>query len=222
MSSEHTIWYALGYALERARQAQAPAARKLARRRERRPAERGLRGRPSPSTWPDADQLLATGAVALAAKALDLWRPRRSTGIATLLKAGLAGAGAAVAMEAVRPLVRGRAELPELDAQAWDRILGGAAQGFVYGGVVEPRLPGPAALKGTLYGSIEYALDPAGGLGRLLGSRAPLRRVPTLGPFLEALKPHERSYVEHVAFGIAVALIYGLASSSKGILDDIE
>lgn len=222
MSSEHSIWYRLGYALERARLAPAPAARKLAAPGERRPAEGRLRGLPSPLEWPAADQLLASGAVALAAKALDLWKPRRRTGLTDLLKAGLAGAAAAVAVEAVRPLIQGRAELPELDPRTIERILVGAGQGLVYGGVVEPRLPGPAAVKGVLYGSVEYAVDPAGGLGRLLGTRAPLRGVPVLGRFLEGLTPHERSYVEHVAFGIAVALIYGASLSSNGTVVDAE
>jgi len=222
MSSEHSIWYRLGYALERGRQAPRPAARNLARRRDRRPAGEKPRGPTSPLAWPDADQLLASGAVALAAKALDLWRPRRKTGLTDLLKAGLAGAAAAVAVEAVRPLIEGRAELPGLDPQALERILVGAGQGLLYGGVVEPRLPGPAVVKGALYGSVEYAVHPAGGLGRLLGSYAPLRRVPVLGRFLEGLAPHERSYVEHLAFGIAVALIYGSSLSSSGTLDEIE
>jgi hypothetical protein len=220
MSSENSIWFRLGYALERTRQAPAGGARKLARLRERRPAEAKARFLPPPEAWPSADQLVASGAVALAARALDAWRPRHRTGAKDLLKAGLAGAAAAVALEAVRPLLEGRVQLPKLDQGALERILAGAGQGLVYAAVVEPRLPGPAALKGALYGSAEYAVDPMGGMARLLGSQAPLRRVPVLGTFLEELTPHDRSYVEHLAFGMTVALIYGSRPSSSGILDE--
>jgi hypothetical protein len=222
MSSEHSLWFRLGYALERARQAPGAGARKFATLEERRPATPRKRLLPTPAQWPAADQLLASGAVALAAKALDAWRPRRRTGAKDLLKAGLSGAAAALAVEAVRPLLQGRAELPELDRDTVERILVGAGQGLVYGAVIEPRLPGPALFKGTLYGSAEFAVDPAGGLARLLGPHAPLRGVPVLGSLLDGLTPHERSYVEHVAFGVAVALIYGSILSSNGILDESE
>jgi hypothetical protein len=220
MSSDSSIWFRLGYALERTRQAPASGARKLAKLRERRPAGPKARLLPSPLDWPSADQLVASGAVAMAAKALDAWRPRHKTGVTDLLKAGLAGAAAAVAVEAVRPLLEGRAQLPELDRGTLERILVGAGQGLIYGAVVEPRLPGPAVVKGALYGSAEYAVDPMGGMARLLGSQAPLRRVPILGSLLDGLTPHDRSYVEHVSFGIAVALIYGSRPSSNGILDE--
>jgi hypothetical protein len=220
MSSESSIWFRLGYALERTRQAPATGARKLAKLQERRPAEPPPRLVPSPMDWPSADQLVASGAVALAAKALDAWRPRHRTGAKDLLKAGLAGAAAAVAVEAVRPLLEGRAQLPKLDQHTLERILVGAGQGLVYGAVVEPRLPGPPVLKGALFGSAEFAVDPMGGMGKLLGPQAPLGRVPLLGSLLDGLAPHDRSYAEHVAFGIAVALIYGSRPSSSGILDE--
>ncbi|NJD18845.1 MAG: hypothetical protein FIA95_06130 [Gemmatimonadetes bacterium] len=220
MSSESSIWFRLGYALERSRQAPASGARKLAKLRERRPESQARRLLPPPAEWPSADQLVASGAVALAAKALDAWRPRHRTGAKDLLKAGLSGAAAALALEAVRPLLQGRAEFPQLDPRTVERILVGAGQGLVYGAVVEPRLPGPALVKGAVYGSAEYAVDPMGGIARLLGSQAPLRRVPVLGALMDGLTPHDRSYVEHVAFGIAVALIYGSSPSRSGILDE--
>lgn len=222
MSSENSIWFRLGYALERTRQAPATGARKLAKLQDRRPAGATARLLPTPEEWPSADQLVASGAVALAARALDAWRPRHRTGAKDFLRAGLSGAAAAVAVEAVRPLLEGRVELPDLDPRILERAIAGAGQGLLYAAVVEPRLPGPAMLKGVLYGSAEYAVDPMGGMAKLLGSRAPLRRVPLLGTLLDGLTPHDRGYVEHLAFGIAVALIYGSRVSSRGIRGEDE
>lgn len=220
MSSESSIWFRLGYALERTRQAPATGTRKLAKLHERRPVGPKARLLPSPLDWPSADQLVASGAVALAAKVLETWTPRHRTGVKDLVRAGLAGAAAALAVEAVRPLLEGRAKLPALDQRTLERVVAGAGQGLVYGVVVEPRLPGPAPMKGALYGSAEYALDPMGGMAKLLGSEAPLRRVPLLGAFLDGLTPHDRSYVEHLAFGIAVALIYRSGRTRSGIVED--
>lgn len=223
MSSKHSVWYRLGYALERTRQAPASGARKLITLKDRRPAARPAERprRPlDPTGWPTADQLMASGAVALVAKALDAWQPRKKAGFTGLLKAGLAGAGAAVVVELVRPLLSGKAKLPEFDEQSLNRVLVGAGQGIVYGVVVEPRLPGAPILKGTLYGSAEYALDPMGGIGRLMGPHAPLRRVPVLGHLLEELDDHDRAYLEHLAFGVTLAMLYRSRPLSSGILED--
>ena len=222
MSSEQSFWYRLGYAFERTRQAPASGARKLATLKERRPAEERKAPLPTPADWPSADQLVASGVVAVVAKALDLWRPRHRTGVGGLVKAGLAGAAAALAVELVRPLLHGRGELPELDEETLDRLLAGAGQGLVYGAVVEPRLPGPSILKGTLYGSAEFAVNPAGGLARILGPHAPFKRVPVVGHLLDGLTPRDRDYVEHLAFGIALAMIYGASRSNNGIREDEE
>jgi hypothetical protein len=219
MSSEQSIWYRLGFALERARPSPADARRKLGglAKRNRPPAKRRERGSAHPAEWPSADEVIASGAVALIAKTLDVWRPRKKTGIVRILKSGAAGAGAALLVELVRPLLMGRAELPGLSEETIDRVLAGAGQGLVYGVVLEPRIPGPPLLKGTLYGSAEYAVDPVGGIGKLLGPHAPLKRVPVLAHLLEGVDPHDRVYLEHVTFGIALALIYGSSASSNGI-----
>ena len=144
--------------------------------------------------------------------------------MAGLLRAGVSGAAAALLVELVRPLLHGEARLPVLDEGTKDRLLAGAGQGLVYGAVVEPRLPGPALLKGAAYGSVEYAVDPFGGLYRLLGPHAPLRRIPGVGAFLDDLDPHDRAYLEHVTFGIALSLLYESGSSprSSGITEDEE
>lgn len=223
MSSDQSLWYRLGYALERARRAPAKGARKLASFEEltrtlRPDPPAGRRG--SAPARPITDDLIAAGAAALLAKTLDAWRPRKRAGPFSLLRAGAAGAAAAVLVDLVRPLLRGHTDVPALDRTLVDRALAGAAQGVLYAGVFEPRVPGPGLLKGTLYGTTEYIADPAGGLTRLLGGESPLRRIPVLNHLAEDLDPHDRAYLEHVTFGIALALLYGSNSSSNGIEPD--
>ena len=99
-------------------------------------------------------------------------------------------------------------------------LLAGAAQGLVYGSVVEPRLPGPSVFKGAAFGSVEYLADPGGGLSELLGPHAapgPLRVLEHLGG--NSVTGH-RTYLEHVIFGVALATIYG--SSPRLIHHDDE
>jgi len=223
MSSDQSFWFRLGYALERARQTPSRATRKLATLEERERVSRtrkALRRRGATPPRPVTDDLIAAGAAALAAKALDAWRPRRGAGAVHLLKAAVAGAAAGLLVDLVRPLLRGTKALPTLDGTTLDRVLAGAAQGVLYAGVVEPRVPGPALVKGTLYGSTEYVADPAGGLSRLLGGQSPLRRIPVLNHLVEDLDPHDRVYLEHVTFGIALALLYGSSPRSNGISPD--
>ncbi|MEJ2206834.1 MAG: hypothetical protein P8170_22325, partial [Gemmatimonadota bacterium] len=159
MSSQKSMWYRLGFALERARHAPSARPGKLAGLGERnRPARRSERRGTDPASWPSADDLIASGAVAVVAKALDVWRPRKRTGIMRILKAGAAGAGAALLTDLARALLTGRAQGPTMADRAVERALAGASQGLVYGLVVEPRIPGPPVLKGALYGTAEYAV----------------------------------------------------------------
>lgn len=220
MPSENDFWYRLGFALEQARQGPGSGTRKLATLGERRPATRRPGRIPPPAEWPAGDQLLASGAVAVAARVLELWKPRRKVGLAGLLKGGAAGTAAALAVELVGPLLRGQPRLPSVDEELLERVVAGAAQGLLYGTVVEPRLPGPPVVKGAVYASAEFAVHPVGGLGRILGSQAPLRRVPLLGAALDSVSPRERSYLEHLAFGVALAVAYGSTDPSRGTRDD--
>ena len=176
MPHNKNFWYKVGFALERARQAPASGGKALAGLKDRieappkRSTKRAPKKRvPSPESWPTADELVASGVAALTGRVLDTWRPRGSTAVARLLRAGAAGAAAAFLVEFLRPLTEGRIEPPAMNRELADRILVGAGQGLVYGAVVEPRVPGPAAVKGAVYGSAEYAVDPMGGLSHLLG-----------------------------------------------------
>lgn len=212
MSSDQSLWYRLGYALERARTAPTKVERKLASLDARRP-RRHATDEPSAPGIGAADDLLVSGAVVLLTRVLEAWRPRRSAGVVGLLRAAASGAGAALLVELVRPLLSGERRLAPLGEDTPDRLLAGAAQGLVYGGVVEPRLPGPALLKGALYGSVEHAVHPMGGLYRVLGPHAP--RVPGMGALLDDLDPRDRAYLEHVTFGIVLSLLYGVGSRPR-------
>jgi hypothetical protein len=220
MSSEETLWYRLGYLLEQARSAPLGRRRRESAGDERARARRTRSKEGHPLGWPSADDLIGSGAVALAGKLLSIWQPRHRAGPARLLRAGAAGVAAALLVELLRPLLQGRAELPTIGGETAERLFAGAGQGLLYGAVLEPRLPGPPVVKGALYGSAEYAVHPAGGLGRFLGAEAPLGRVPVVGRVFREMDVHDRAYTEHVAFGIALALLYGSSPSSNGIADE--
>ena len=233
MAPRKTIWYHLGYALERARQPAAVSRKGLVglaerrsapvdERREDSPAEHGSGGLGSLLALPGGDELVSAAVAMVVDRALGGWGKRRKTTFSSLIRAGAAGAAAALLVDLLRPLLHGRAELPVLDGGTSERMLAGVGQGLVYGGVVEPRLPGPALLKGAVYGSAEYAADPLGGLSGVLGSHAPQGRIPVLADAIEGLDAHDRAYLEHVLFGIALALIYGSSPPSSGILPDEE
>ena len=206
---KHSIWYHLGHALERARQAP-PESRPetgLSRLKDR--AERSAARREERLPIPSSDELIATGVAVAVDRVLASWAGRGQPGFTRLLRAGAAGAAAALLTDLVRPLVVGRRDRPVLDDGTADRLLAGAAQGLVYGSVVEPRLPGPSVLKGAAFGSVEYLADPGGGLSGLLGPHAapgPLRVLEHLGG--DGVTEH-RTYLEHVIFGVALATIYG-------------
>ena len=212
MSSDSNPWYRLGYLFAQAREGPSQARGALSelagRVRDVVPGgERG--GRKSPFPLPETDQIVAAGLAAVAARLLSVWRPRHSTGVGDLVRAGLTGAGAALLVELARPLLRGERELPSLDDGTFDRIVAGVAQGLVYGAVVEPRLPGPALLRGAAYGAAEYAAGPLGGLGRVFGRATPQGRIPVVGRVLEGMDGRERAFLEHLAFGVVIGVLYG-------------
>lgn len=212
MPSDSSPWYRFGYLLAQAREGPTQARDALSGLAERvRDVVPGTDGGRSKSLFPipETDQIVGAGLAAVAARLLSVWRPRHSTGVGDLIRAGLTGAGAALLLELARPLLRGNAELPSLDDGTFDRIVAGVAQGLVYGAVVEPRLPGPGLLRGAVFGAAEYAAGPMGGLGRVFGRATPQGRIPVVGRVLEGADGRDRAFLEHLAFGVVIGVLYG-------------
>jgi hypothetical protein len=223
MPPKQSLWFRLGYALERAREGPPAAGRSLRGLAEQQTKPLKAEGESGPGpAWPSIDSIVASGASAAVAKVLNGWKPQRKASTLRLLRAGAAGAAAALLVDMLRPLIRGEPGVGPLDKETVDRLIAGIGQGLVYGAVVEPRIPGPTLVKGALYGTAEYAVDPVGGLSRLLGPHAPQHRLPVIGHLLEDLDPHDRAYAEHMVFGVALALLYGSSPSSNGIRIDVD
>ena len=225
MASDEDFWYTVGYALEQVRRkaeraggrAHGPGPRLAGLAERLRDARQSAEAPP----WMD-ERVVAAAGTAVLGRILSIWRPRRHTGVFSILRAGVAGAGAAPLVEAARPLLSGGRTLPELDRGTLDRMLAGLGDGLVYGAVAEPRLPGPAAVKGALYGAAEFAVTPMGGLARLFGSATPQGRIPMVGKLLDDLEPRERLLLEHVVAGIAMAILYGALEDRSGIAGEFD
>ena len=217
MVDQDNVWFRLGYTLERSRE-RVPRAdrlrtleerqttRKVGANRTRRP-EPGARLGASPTGEP-WDALVAVGATALLGRVLEAMPRRRKPGLLRLLRAGAAGVGAALLSELLRSLRSGGLPFP-IAQLVQNASLTGGARGLVYGALVEPRIPGPPVVRGVAYGSLEYLVSPWGGLTKLVGARAPHRRIPFLADLLDDVGPNDDSLLDHVLFGIVLATLYG-------------
>lgn len=215
MADQESVWYRIGYGLEQAR-GSAPRGLRLRSLTERRQDKVTSGDAPRPAGEAAGaggeqsyEAILAALAAALGSKALRLVPARRRPGIGRLVKAGAAGAGAAVLRELLRPLVAGRADGRSLEEAVQDAAVAGAARGLLYGSLVEPRLPGPSLLRGLAFGYVEYLASPYGGLTGIAGASAPHRQVPMLASLFEDLPPGEDTLADHLAYGVALALLYG-------------
>ena len=218
MVDQDNVWYSLGYALERARE-RLPSADRL-RTLEERQADRkvGAARRFRPGQWPPHrssptgepwEAVVAVAATALLGRTLGTMPWKRKPGVMRLLRAGAAGVGAALLRELLRSPGPGERPRPPLAQLVQDAALTGSARGLVYGALVEPLLHGPPVVRGTAYGSLEYVVSPWGGLMNLVGAHAPHRKVPFLADLLDDLGPSDDTLIDHVLFGIALALLYG-------------
>lgn len=225
MHSNDTLWYRLGYTLERAR-GSAPDLPSLLRQGA--PDSAG-RDNPRDNPGDGADDgkdgmavgaLVLGGAGALASRLLRAWPRRHAPGVLGLAAAGASGAAAGLLVELVGPLLRGEAAPAADDDELAASVLSGTGRGLAYGAVAEPRLPGPAVLRGFLYGTLEYAIAPWGGLPGLLGSASPHRKLPVVSRLLEPGEDDEADYLDFVIFGLALGLLYGTFVEKRGTSDE--
>ncbi len=175
---------------------------------------RGDDRRGAPSDDDDAtsgalDLLLAAGTGTAVSRLLAAWPARRRPTVVRLLRAAAAGASATLLRELLEPLIRGRVELPRFDEGTADRLTAGAARGLIYGGVLDPRLPGPPMARGVAFAAAEYLLSPWGGLRAVLGRHAPYRKLPVLSQLLDDPEAGEEAFLDHLVFGVALGLLYG-------------
>ena len=202
MPTKENLWYQVGYALETFRS-------RLPAPRESQAVESG---KASKEVAPDVsrqilDTLLTVGAGSLLARAFSLWPSRKGPGIFRLFRAGAAGAAAAFLAELIRPAFTGRKPEAALEEEVTDVLLAGAGRGLLYAAVVEPRVPGHPVVQGMVYGGLEYALTPWGGLSELAGSHSPQGKIPALAVLLKDRGADEQ-LIEQIAFGVALALLY--------------
>ena len=204
MQNKENLWYRMGYALETAR-IRLPVSSEVDKG-----SSDAAKGKPSPVgevSHKALGALLTVGAGSVLTRVLSIWPSRQGPGLLRLLRAGAAGAAAALLAEAARPFLTGQHPDTALEEKMTDLLLAGAGRGLLYAALVEPRIPVPPILQGIAYGGLEYALRPWGGLGELAGSGAPQGKIPALSVLLRDPGTEEK-LVEHVAFGVALALLY--------------
>ncbi len=213
-----SIWYQLGYALESARHG-ASSARSAAQTRS---ARNGRGKTADPERRPVSstiDQLIATGTGMLGDRLFSIVVGERPATL-RLTRAALAGAGAALALSLLRNGKNGTREGGQDPLDPTAELLSGAARGMLYGAVLEPRLLGSPLLRGATYGVMEYVTSPFGGLDGILGASSPQRTMPIvaalLGRSYSGAKPATGSMTDHLAFGLALGLLYGGGSARRG------
>jgi hypothetical protein len=217
MQNKEDIWYRIGFALESARlkagtpeQEKATTLTKTARVKK---PGRKVRKAESRELVPldDAsrklrDAFLTVGAGTALTRLLSHWPGHRRPGLFRLGKAGAAGAAAAFLTGLLRPLLS-QEEVHSLEDILTDLLLSGAGRGLLYAAIVEPRIPGPGLLQGSIYGVLEWALTPWGGLEKLAGPASPQGKIPILSVLLQGGEKDEQ-LLEHLVFGIVLGLLY--------------
>jgi hypothetical protein len=166
--------------------------------------------------------VIAAAAAALAGRFLDSLPRKRRPGLLGLLRAGAAGAAAALLRELVRPMIAGTPRDQPFAEAARGAALAGAARGLLYAGLIDPRVPGPPIVRGAAYGLVEHLVSPWGGLTAIAGPRAPHRTIPFLADLFDDFEPSDDTLVDHLVFGIALAAVYGAWSGDDEMEEEDE
>jgi hypothetical protein len=168
--------------------------------------------------------LAAAGTGTMALRLVRRWTDQRRPPMSALLGAAGAGAGAALLRELVLTALD-RDQGGDTGEALVGAVLNGASEGLVYASLMEPFLPDSTLLQGSILGAAGFAAAPYGGVAGVFRPLSPHRSIPLLGSLLEAAEDarEDRSLVEHLVYGLAVALVYRKlvrARSSKGMDDE--
>jgi len=197
-------WYDLGHALEQARQH--PTRGHLDALVER---LLEFRGSGSDGNATGFDRLIDGGVAVVAGRLLAALPSRGRPTLRRVAEGAAFGAAATLLRELTSPLLRGEFTVPEIRSGLPERMLSGAARGAAFTGLIDPRLPGPAPLRGAVYATVEYLLAEQGGVSRMLQRAAPWSRIPGANALVSSLESGEESLVDHLVFGLALALMLG-------------
>lgn len=157
---------------------------------------------------PDLQRAAAAALTTAGASALKKWVGKRRPRSGRILRGAAAGAGAAAILAGFRFLLSDRSRAPDPGAVV-DELLAGAGKGIIYTAVLDPLLPGPPALRGSLVGTAEYLAAPWGGLLRRLSGLSPVERIPIVGALMDAGDAADDPFVAHLLFGVALGLLSG-------------
>jgi hypothetical protein len=251
MKGKKDLWFRVGEAMERVLQAvpgvdEPSAPRRKGSRSAPKRGRKGGRGRKGQARSGAGTRLLelldrdggkldelarsplaglaAAGTGTMALRLVRRWTDQRRPPMSALLGAAGAGAGAALLRELVLTALD-RDQGGDTGEALVGAVLNGASEGLVYASLMEPFLPDSTLLQGSILGAAGYAAAPYGGVSGVFRPLSPHRSIPLLGGLLEGAKDarEDRSLVEHLVYGLAVALLYRelvRVRSSKGMEEE--
>ncbi|MEX0856093.1 MAG: hypothetical protein WD056_00860 [Gemmatimonadota bacterium] len=153
---------------------------------------------------------------ATAGTAVRNWARSRSPTFGRLARGAAAGAAAAGIVYAAKVFFSSDEDRAEDSAgEVVDELLAGAGRGILYAALLQPYLPGPSILRGTLAGTADYLATPYGGLFSRLQEFSPVRRVPVLSILLETGDSEEGSFLTFVLHGALLGVLYGEFSDEE-------